>query len=448
MLGGCSGAGDGAEWEESARSATALVEDVTTDATGNSITVSATAIDQGPDNPFFHDFGSNRRTCGTCHVEAVGWTVTPAYARTLPASDPLFVFDGSDCLPPGVPNPDPATHSRQMLGFGNVRVELPIPPGADFVLTGYLDPLGCPSPPGAAALRVYRRPPPASNTAFLTTVMWDGRENVAATVRDDLAHQSNDATLGHAQATASLPDASRAAIVGFETALFNAQHKVGRLNLHSHRADGGGAYLYTDVLPAFFIGINDPFQPGFTSEVFTLYRAWEPGAWPGAPTAQAAAIGRGERVFDTRPIDITDVAGLNGPNDASQGPIAGFCGTCHDTPNVGNHSVPLAIDIGVTAAAPVGGLDVRYLPRYRFRQIRGGRTIEVTDPGRALVTGKFTDIGKTKGPILRGLAARAPYFHNGSARDLAAVVEFYDRRFAMGLTAQEKSDLVAFLGAL
>ncbi len=72
----------------------------------------------------------------------------------------------------------------------------------------------------------------------------------------------------------------------------------------------------------------------------------------------------------------------------------------------------------------------------------------MTDPGRALISGKFRDIGKTKGPNLRGLSTRAPYFHNGSAKDLNAVVDFYDERFHVGFTAQEKSDLVAFLSAL
>jgi cytochrome c peroxidase len=73
---------------------------------------------------------------------------------------------------------------------------------------------------------------------------------------------------------------------------------------------------------------------------------------------------------------------------------------------------------------------------------------EVTDIGRAMISGKCADIGKVKGPILRGLAARAPYFHNGSAATLGDVVEFYDQRFGIGLTARQKADLVAFLGAL
>lgn len=75
-------------------------------------------------------------------------------------------------------------------------------------------------------------------------------------------------------------------------------------------------------------------------------------------------------------------------------------------------------------------------------------TVQTTDPGRALITGKWADIGKVKGPILRGLASRAPYFHNGSASTLADVIQFYDTRFGIGFSAQEKADLIAFLKSL
>jgi cytochrome c peroxidase len=45
--------------------------------------------------------------------------------------------------------------------------------------------------------------------------------------------------------------------------------------------------------------------------------------------------------------------------------------------------------------------------------------IDTTDLGRAMMSGKWRDIGKFKGPVLRGLAARAPHFHNGATGDLA-----------------------------
>ena len=62
--------------------------------------------------------------------------------------------------------------------------------------------------------------------------------------------------------------------------------------------------------------------------------------------------------------------------------------------------------------------------------------------------GQCADIGKVKGPILRGLAARAPYFHNGSAATLLDAVNFYDQRFGIGFTDQQKEDLVNFLKTL
>jgi cytochrome c peroxidase len=88
------------------------------------------------------------------------------------------------------------------------------------------------------------------------------------------------------------------------------------------------------------------------------------------------------------------------------------------------------------------------MPLYTFRNTMTGEVVQTTDPGRALITGRWKDMSLFKGPILRGLAARPPYFHNGFAATLADVVEFYDVRFDIGLSAQEKSDLAAFLRAL
>ena len=129
------------------------------------------------------------------------------------------------------------------------------------------------------------------------------------------------------------------------------------------------------------------------------------------------------------------------------------CGTCHDTPNVGNHSVKAPLNIGIANAGlnSPPALDISELPVFTLSCTSGpltGQSFVVTDPGRALISGKCADIGKVKGPILRGLAARAPYFHNGSAATLLDVVEFYNQRFNLGFTEQQKSDLVAFLKTL
>jgi cytochrome c peroxidase len=162
------------------------------------------------------------------------------------------------------------------------------------------------------------------------------------------------------------------------------------------------------------------------------------------------AIARGEELFNTTKIDITGVGGLNDPLDQQ---TPGFCGTCHDAPNVGNHSVKAPLNIGVADAGTKSppALDIAGLPVFTLWCTSGpfaGKIFEVTDPGRALITGQCADIGKVKGPILRGLAARAPYFHNGSATTLLDVVNFYDQRFDIGFTDQQKADLVAFLSSL
>jgi cytochrome c peroxidase len=201
------------------------------------------------------------------------------------------------------------------------------------------------------------------------------------------------------------------------------------------------------VEPGFVVGVNSPFADGFDPRIFNLYAAWEPGSGSVAPNPLAESIGRGELVFNTKAITIDGVGGLNGPNDPTQASIRGSCGTCHNNPEVGNLSLPDFLDIGVTPAA-ARGLDVGHLPSYRFRETATGRTVVLTDPGRGLVSGKFADLGKTKVPNLRGLTTRAPYFHNGSARTLTTVVDFYEQRFKIAFTAQEKSDLVAFLSAL
>ena len=113
---------------------------------------------------------------------------------------------------------------------------------------------------------------------------------------------------------------------------------------------------------------------------------------------------------------------------------------------MGHHSVSAPLNIGVADLS--SALDLSYLPVFTLVNNSTGATIQTTDPGRALISGKWADIGKVKGPILRGLASRAPYFHNGSASSLAEVLAFYQMRFNIGFTAQEKADLIAFLNSL
>ena len=146
------------------------------------------------------------------------------------------------------------------------------------------------------------------------------------------------------------------------------------------------------------------------------------------------------QLSDTEPL-----TGVGGLNDALNIPlIQGTCTTCHSSPNIGNHSVGLPLNIGLTDASR----RTPDMPLYTLKNSVSGATVQTTDPGRALITGKWKDVGKFKGPILRGLAGRAPYFHNGSAASLDDVLTFYDTRFNIGFTTKERSDLIAFLRTL
>src|SRR5262249_45311676 len=138
--------------------------------------------------------------------------------------DPIFRNnDGSNCE-----DADISTPRKRRAGFslllsrGLIRVGLDVPAGAEFTIDSVEDPYDCNAPP--TSLSMYRRPLPAPNLRFLSAVMWDGRESSPTTaIRQDLAQQADDATMGHAQAARHLTDQEKQAIVAFETALFTAQ---------------------------------------------------------------------------------------------------------------------------------------------------------------------------------------------------------------------------------
>ena len=107
----------------------------------------------------------------------------------------------------------------------------------------------------------------------------------------------------------------------------------------------------------------------------------------------------------------------------------------------------MPLNIGTTAYPAVPALDIAGLPIYTIK-CPDGTSLQVTNIGRAMISGNCTDVGKVKGLILRGLAGRAPYFHNGAAQRLDDVVEFYDQRFSLNLTDQQKKNFRMVLGLL
>jgi cytochrome c peroxidase len=331
-----------------------------------------------------------------------------------------------------------------------------MPAGAQFEVVSVNDPYNCNTnpvtgltSPTAGIVSIYRRPLPSTNLGFDSAIMWDGRE-------PSLSSQAVDATLIHAQANAAPTVAQQQQIVDFESGIFTAQVFDREARYLDDGGATGGPVALVQQLAHFFIGINDPFglnptNAAFTPVIFDLYDAWAALGGSSGETEKREQIARGQAVFNNTVINITGVTGIN--DVLNQANFTGACGTCHDTPNVGDHSIKAPLNIGIAdagaGAPPV--LDISDLPVFTLRCVAGplsGQTFTVTDPGRALISGNCADIGKIKGPILRGLAARAPYFHNGSAASLLDVVNFYDQRFNIGFTEQQKEDLVAFLNSL
>jgi hypothetical protein len=451
-------------------------------------------------NPFFQALGTNGRSCVTCHQPSDAFSITPPHIRkrfeATQGTDPLFrPVDGATC-----PTADVSTLEDRreaytlLLSKGLIRIGIAVPANADYQVVSVFNRYGCNA---TDVISMYRRPLPTTNLPFLSSVMSDGRESSPATgttkilysnyptsLLNDLAHQSVDATVGHAQGdgTRPTPDEQKQ-IVDFETELFTAQIRDRQAgDLDAAGGKGGPAPL---TAQPFFITINSSVhplvptfeQPGglvnpgdgqFTSNIFNLYGNWRriDDEEDNEHAAARRSIARGEHLFNNLPIPITGVAGIN--DDVAAGGLVaggipslqGTCGTCHDTPNVGNHSFPTALNIGTgdpsptNASVSLGGLDVSYLPEITVCKkdpTTGFVTTNcktTTDLGQALIDGRFDHVGKIKGPILRGLAGRAPYFHNGSAVTLLDAVNFYNTRFNLNLSEQDKDDLVAFLKTL
>jgi len=434
------------------------------DFTGFSATNSTTgSIDLS--STFFQSLGTNGRTCGTCHApsDAFGLSAIDAQFRYFAThgKDPLFdQVDGSTC-------PTGPINNSLVVNNGLIRIGISLPSNAQFTIAAVQDPYGCAltDDQGQQVVSMYRRPLPSTNLGFLSAVMFDGRETVQplndeqtylTNLNTDLTQQALDATLGHAQASQPPSQQQLSQIVNFELALNSAQmidFFAGNLYGQNH-SQGGPQFLPTQQ---YYPGINDslggdPHGNPFNPNVFTIYSSWQ-----NSRNRQQASIARGEQLFNTQPLTISNVPGLTTGTQT----INGTCTTCHDAPNVGDHSFPLPLDIGTSHSlqhetdpniiAGLKQLQPPTLPVFELVCTQGpeeGQTFYTSDPGKGLISGQCTDIGRGKGPVLRGLAARTPYFHNGAAANLTQVVKFYNQRFQIGLTSQQIQDLVNFLQTL
>ena len=180
---------------------------------------------------------------------------------------------------------------------------------------------------------------------------------------------------------------------------------------------------------------------------------------PGS-NARRASIYRGQQLFHFRTFWIRDSMHLNTVGLGN--PAKRTCSTCHgmhmtalDTANgwmdIGTTNLPWAREAprnpwtDERELMPLFKITCRAdLPPHPYL----GRVIYTQDPGRALISGKCNDVGTIVMQQFRGLAARAPYFSNGSAADLRELIDFYDRRYNIQFSEREKVDLENFLATL
>jgi hypothetical protein len=145
-------------------------------------------------------------------------------------ADPIFrLVDGANCPSSNVSSIGAKRSAFSLLlNKGTIRIGLPVPAAAEYRIISVSDPNDCNtnpvtgltttglSNPTTGIVSIYRRPLPSTNLGFINAIMWDGRE-------PSLAQQSIDATLGHAQASASPSAAQQAEIVAFESGILTAQ---------------------------------------------------------------------------------------------------------------------------------------------------------------------------------------------------------------------------------
>lgn len=447
--------------------------------------ITMTRLANGPmatkGHPFFTPLGRNGRACVTCHQPADGMALSlKTIQERWDASqgrDPLFAaIDGSNC--PNLPQGQKASHSL-LLNKGLFRIARSWPPRdvagqkiePEFTIAVEHDPTGCnlDKTHGLNSrepqVSVFRRPRPVTNTRYLTAIGFDFEPknglpmildpktkkptsgNLMADARLlTLDAQARDAMRAHLELMGQ-PDARWLdVILAFEQQLTTAQsfsHKGGALD-----KDGGQGG--PDLLARAIAGeLQSTARKPIWSEEFAKWQSA-----PGASTQEAefrASVRRGVDVFSKKTFLISNSGGLN--NIPLGNPLRDGCSICHNMQRSGMDVAPGQIDLGTTNlphADPSPDLPLFKLTCKPSAMPHPylGAVVYTHDPGFALTTGRCRDIGKITMQSMRGLAARAPYFSNGSASTLRGIVEFYNRRYRIGYTEQEIQDLTNLLSVL
>lgn len=432
------------------------------------------------DHPFFAPLGPNGRACVSCHQPADAMSLSTASIQArweaTGGKDPIFAaVDGANC--PTAPQDRRASHSL-LLERGLFRIARPWPPrdAEGQVVTPEIsirvvrDPTGCNTGPayGLTAanptISVYRRPRPLTNLKYLLAVgfatdpksgmplpldpktgerlngnlMADGRVRT-------LEDQAHDALAGHLEIGKRLSSGEVERIIRFASGLYTAQYADKQAGLLTDAGAKGGPELLKTATPGVLAAAN--------AGIWSEFAAWDRPDNGGATPEQRAfrqSVARGAKLFKNRTFIITDSAGINsGPGFGN--PVRNGCAFCHNMQQMGNDLAPGQVDLGTTNepfADPAPDLPLFEVTCLKRPHPHLGRVIYTQDPGYALTTGKCADVGKITLQSLRGLAARAPFFSNGSAKTLREVIDFYDRRYNIHFTEDEKTDLINLMSVL
>jgi cytochrome c peroxidase len=390
-------------------------------------------------NPFFLSLGANGRTCETCHDSRSAWTTSPIVMSLQfefsAGTHPLFASlhdSGSRLDAPVGTLSEKRAAFKPMLQFGVHRFTRTNHVGLDYAVTNVDDPWGGST---LAAFASFRRA--GTNMGFTNRIASSNTTGVPnPTVRAQLEGAMNGGTLFHAQGTVPLTTEQRVAGADFMLGLSFAQiydFLAGRLDQGGAR--GGPVNLAAEPYPV--------------AGRFDLYDAWLDacGNGPGVNVGcslrnrKREQIARGQELFNTMPIQVSGVAGLN--DEIGVPVLTTTCSGCHRAKNVGSSTSVRFMDIGVAAESN----RPPFLPLITIQKDTG-EIRKTTDLGRAASTRLWADVGKVRVLGLRGLASRAPYFHAGQAKNIGQVLNFYATRFNISFTAANRADLEAFLLAL
>ena len=447
--------------------------------------VTRTLLTDGPldtkGHPFFTAIGPNGRACVTCHQPADGMSLS---AKTIQerwkataGKDPLFAaYDGSNC--PDLPQAERKSHSL-LLDHGLFRIARSWPPKdltgktvePDFDIDVVRDPTGCNTSKkwglhsDHPSVSVYRRPRPVSNLKYLTAIgfAYDPKSGMPLSLDPEtgkpvsgnfmadsrvntLVEQARDAMHAHLEMLGRLDQKQVDRIVDFEKHLYTAQ----QVDNVGGELDDGGAFGGPAKLANSEPGqLGDQGQP-----VWSEFAAWAKIPKDANLTPEQRAfresVARGARIFRERTFLISDSMGINWPIGFGN-PVRNACAFCHNMSQMGNDVAPGQVDLGTTTlpfADPQPDLPLFKITCKGKPHPFYGRVIYTHDPGYALTTGRCRDVGRITLQSMRGLAARAPYFSNGSAKTLRDVIDYYDRRYNIGYTEQEKQDLVNLMSVL